>query len=644
MIYGWSGKILRVDLTKRTTFIEDVRPYTESFIGGLGINVKIIYDEVGNDISPFDPENIICIGAGTLTGTPVPSSARSSITALSPRGLLDSSGIGGFIGAEIKYAGYDHIIIKGKSDQPVYLSVTNDGVDIKDATGLWGQDPWQTQQLIKKELGDQDVQCLSIGQAGENLVHFACVITGKLTSAAGRCGMGAIMGSKNLKAVAVRGKGSVAIADPDKYLKACLNMHQSLRKSPVFESRRGCLNDKLVYEKYMKTGGVFVSGNWEDSDWKKDGFEGLLEDPEKFWEDEAQHLQPKGARQPGCFGCPIYHESFFKIPETNDIGSIKCEGWLSFGGSIWMKNRKNVIEAAYLCDKYGLDVTSTGNCISFLMELYHRGLISKEDTDGVPMRRGDLSAVKYALQKIAKQEGFGQHFKKGVAAAAESFDKDLTKYAMQIKGLELSPLELRAYKSVALLASVGKMEQASVLDYGWAGNPVQMEKTAKKIYGKSNTAIPNSYENKALLVSDAEMSHYIGDMLGVCKMFIPWGLTQSYKSIANLLSIATGKEFSEKTLITAAKRIKLLERAFNARRGIRRIDEKPPRKLFEKKVPDGKFKGEVLHPDQFETMLTDYYRLLGCNEEGVPQYEAFENLGLGSEWKIFKDQIDNDEG
>ena len=273
-----------------------MRPYTESFIGGRGINVKIVYDEIRRDIAPFDPENIICIGTGVLTGSPAPSSARSAITAMSPRGLLDSSGIGGFVGSELKFAGYDHIIIQGKSDQPAYINITNDGAEIKDARHLWGKDPWQTQQLLRAELRDRDVQSLSIGQAGENLVHFACVMTGKLSSAAGRCGMGAIMGSKNLKAVAVRGKGSVAVAEPDKFLEGCLAMHHTILESPVYQSKRGCHNDKSIYERYIKDDGLFVSGNWENSNWTEDGFEGLLEDPEKILEGRSTAL--KGERSP----------------------------------------------------------------------------------------------------------------------------------------------------------------------------------------------------------------------------------------------------------------------------------------------------------------------------------------------------------
>ena len=637
MICGWAGKILRVDLTKRRATVEDVRPYVESFIGGRGINAKIIYDEINSEIEPFDPENRICIGPGVLAGTPAPCSSRSTITAMSPRGLLDSSGIGGFIGAEIKFAGYDHIIVQGKTDQPVYLYITNDSVDIKDANHLWGKDPWQTQQLIREELGDRDIQSLSIGKAGEKLIHFACVITGRLTSAAGRCGMGAIMGSKNLKAIAVRGKGSIVLAEPDKYLEACLEMHNFIRESEAYASRRGCVTDKSYYEMYLK-GGKFVTGNWEDSNWSKEGFNGLLEDPDKFWEKEAQHLQPKGAQQPGCFGCPMYHETFFKIPAANDIGRTKCVEWL-LAGMAWLKDRREVIEAVYLCNKYGLDVISTGSCISFLMELHHEGIISKEDTDGIPMKRGDISAVKYAIEKIAMQEGFGEYFKGGVVAAAQFIGKNSEKYAMQIKGLELFPAEIRIFKSIALLASIGKTEQLSLIDYYWADNSEAMEKLAQETFGKRSAAIPTSYESKAILAADSENRHCMGDILGMCKTLIPWGPTQSFKTCAHLLSLATGIKHSEEDLLAAAKRTILIERAFNATKGIRRRDEKPPQRLFVKSVSDGKYKGEILHKEQFEKMLSDYYQLRGCDEEGVPTNAIFEDLGLLSEWNLFKNQM-----
>ena len=273
------------------------------------------------------------------------------------------------------------------------------------------------------------------------------------------------------------------------------------------------------------------------------------------------------------------------------------------------------------------------------MELYHKGIISEEDTDGIPMKRGDLSAVKYAIEKIARQEGFGEYFRKGVVAGAQLIDRDAEKYAMQIKGLELVPVEIRIFKSIALLASIGKVEQLSVVDYYGGDNSEIMEKLAEETFGKKSLAIPTAYEDKALLAVDSENRHCMGDVLGMCKTLIPWGPTQSFRECAHLLSLATGIEYSEETLRLAAKKTILLERAFNAIRGIRRKNERPPQRLFEKAVSDGKYKGEVLDAEQFEKMLSDYYRLRGCDKEGVPEYQIFKEADLLPEWNLFKNQM-----
>ena len=301
---GWSGQILRIDLSDQKPTTEDVIPYTEPFIGGRGINVKIAYDEIGTEISPFDPENRLCVGPGVLAGTPVPGSSRTEITAMSPRGLLDSASIGGFIGAEIRYAGYDNITIQGKSERPVYIYIHDDLVEFKDATHLWGKDPWEAQQMIRDELGDRRVQALSIGRAGENLVSFACITTGKLQSAAGRCGLGAIMGSKNLKAIAVRGTRGIKIARKDEFVGVCQNMHRIVRQAPFFGRMRGCGMDKDIYERYIDIGGKFVTGNWEDSDWRRDGFWNLVDDHEEFWKKHAEHQKPGGSKQPRVLWMP----------------------------------------------------------------------------------------------------------------------------------------------------------------------------------------------------------------------------------------------------------------------------------------------------------------------------------------------------
>jgi aldehyde:ferredoxin oxidoreductase len=635
MAKGWTGKILDIDLSNMKITTKDTLPYTELFIGGRGINVKILFDEIDFSIDPFDPGNILAIGPGALAGTPAPCSSRSTITAISPRGLIDSSNIGGFIGAEIKFAGYDHIFISGKAEEPAYVYVSDDVVKIEDARHLWGKDPWMTQQLIRKELGDRDIQCMSIGQAGENQVHFACIMTGRLTSAAGRCGLGAIMGAKNLKTVAVRGKGSIAVAEPDQYLATALEINKKIRESHFFEGRRGCFDDKLIYKRY-KESGKMVIGNWEDANWIEDGFEKLLEDPEEFWQKKAQHLQSKGSQQPGCFGCPVYHETFFEIPEVGDMGRTKCEEWLSMGSSVWINDRREVNEAAYLCNQYGMDVVSLGNCISFLMELHQRGIISDKDTDGIPMKRGDMAAVRSAVLKIGSQQGFGRLFKKGVAEAAKLIGGGAEACAMQIKGLELFAEEFRAYKSMALLAAVGKTEHYSTIDYTWYNNPEKMERLAIQSFGRKDAAIPNVYEDKACLVVTSENEYYASDILGVCTSFVPRSLTQSINEFATLLSLATGSSYSEDDILEAAQRVLLLERSFNATRGITRKDEKPPIRFFEATVPDGKYKGEILHEDRFEMMLSDYYKLRGCTKEGLPKIDTFKALKLTKEANKFK--------
>jgi len=643
MLYGWSGRILRVDLSNKISSTQDTAPYIQSFIGGKGINVKVVYDEVGAEISPFDSANRLCLGPGVLAGTLAPASSRTEITAMSPRGLLDSAGIGGFIGAEIRYAGYDAVIIQGKAENPVYIYIHDDWVEFKDASHIWGKDPWETQEMIRDELGNRDIQAICIGCAGENLVRFACITTGRLSSVAGRCGLGAIMGSKNLKAIAVRGTRGIRIAKGDEFTQACLEFHNSIRQN-LFEARKSSRADKTIFSRYIDISGKFVSGNWEKSNWHKDGFYNLVDDdPEVFWSKYAEHQQPRGMQQPGCHGCPTFHETYFNIPGNEGIGRTKCVQWLSLSGPIWLVDRKQVIRASYLCDKYGLDAVSTGNCISFLMELYHRGIITEKDSDGIPMRRGDINAIISAIHKIGNQEGFGKLFKNGVLGAAKEIGRGAEDYAMQVKGLELYTEEVRAYKSMALLASVGKIEQYSNIDVEWAQAKEKCEKRAMDMFGRKDAAFTTSYEGKALLVWDSENRHCVTDLLGLCKFIGPWGYTLSLELPAKLLSPATGIDTSEEALLTAAQRVRTLERAFNVVRGIRRKDDIPPKRLFEEPVSDGKFKGETLDKEQFDNMLGEYYTLCGYDADGIPMEETFEKLGLSSEWKALDKVLSKNE-
>jgi len=643
MIKGWAGKILVVDLSSGRITTRNTRDYIEKFIGARGINTKIIFDEACFTDDPFGPDNVLAIGAGVLTGTPCPASSRTTISAISPAGLLCSANIGGFVGPEMKYAGYDNIIIKGASPKPVYLFITNREVLVRDADELRGLDPWETQKVIREELKDPDIQSIAIGKAGENKVSFACVATGKFQSSAGRNGMGAVMGAKNLKAVAFRGKGAISVAEPKQFLQSCLELHARAREHPFFESRRTSVSDKSVFVRQFESGKL-VAGNWEDSNWKEDGLELLKKNPEKIWEEGALHLQNRAknkptGRQPGCHGCPFYHQTFFDIPTASDIVMTKCVQRVAMGPTVWLTDHHELTEAGHLADKYGLDATSLGNCISFLMELSHRGIIDKNDTDGIAMKRGDITAVRAAAREIANQEGFGKWFKEGVAGAGKIIGKGAERCALHVKGLELYPEEARAYKSMALSASVSKVEQFAPLDYGWYSDKKNREAIALKQIGIREAAHPDKYKGKAEILADFEDRTCIGDMLGLCKSYVPWVVTQEYDEFIELIQKLTGIKYNEEAIFNAAKRVNILERSFNAVRGITRKDERPPQRLFDKPITDGRFKGEHLHEDKFQEMLSRYYELKGCDEDGLPTLKTFTGLKLEKEMTAYQRAI-----
>ncbi|MFC1950124.1 aldehyde ferredoxin oxidoreductase family protein [Chloroflexota bacterium] len=633
MSFGWTGQILRVDLSKKESTIEDTEPYTRSFIGGKGINVKVIYDEVGPKVLPYDPENRLCFGPGVLAGTLSPSSSRMKVTTMSPNGLIASAGMGGYIAAEIRHAGYDNIIIQGKSDKPVYLYINDDSVEIKDASHIWGKDTWEAQQIIKGDLGES-VETMGIGTGGENLVSFGSIITGRQSSA-GRGGMGAIMGSKKLKAIAVKGTKEVKIAKLEEFIAASEQAHKWLREHP---SAKGMVEDGDVATIDEALGsGQYYLGNWEgDANWDE---QGELGGGTEFWDQRGISIYE-------CFGCPVGHSTMFKVPGIG-TGSADCVGWQTFGGPVWNNDRKVTFHANYLCDVYGLDCISASSAVSFLMELYHRGIITEKDTDGIAMKRGDEKAIVSVIHKIGKQEGFGKLFRDGVLGAAKAIGKGAEDCAMVVNGVEMYPYEIRAYKSLALASAVAirdAVEENPVIEYNHLGNNEEMVKEAKELYGLEadelkDIAFPSSYEKKPLMVWDTGNRLYVADMLGVCRWMTPWYVTHSFEKWAKLFSLATGRDTTEDELLIAAQRIRTLERAFLVTKGIRRENDTLPERIFKTASPGGVLKGDKLDRQKFDKMVDEYYQLRGWDEDGVPKEETFKKFGLSSELKVFKKRL-----
>ena len=629
MSFGWTGDILRVDLSSKRSWTEPTEPYTRSFIGGRGINVKIVYDEVGDTVTPYDPENRICFGPGPLTGTLAPCSGRMKVTAMAPNGLMASSGIGGFIGAKIRHAGYDNLVIQGKSDEPVYLYINDGSVEFRDASHLWGKDTQDTQQVIKEEVGNS-VETMCVGRAGENLVSFACIVTG-LGSAAGRGGFGAIMGSKNLKAVAVTGSRQIRVSNADQFVPACERAQKDIRELPAMQKTAKEGLGELYSVAAFYDAGQLTLGNWEveDASWDEVGrFDGA----EEFYKQYA-------GRQYGCFACPVNHYHVFHVPEIG-TGTTKCTGWMSFAGNVWNNDRKLMFHANYLCNRYGLDVTATGVAISFLMELYHKGIITEKDTDGIPMRRGDEEAIITAVHEMGKLEGFGKLLRDGVWQAAKTIGKGAEECAMVVKGAELEPYEIRAFKSEALIAAIaaGTLAEGLSVEFAYLGDPASVGEWVEATYGSKEYAVPSVHEGKALIFYDYENRLMVADMLGLCHWIFPRRIP-SFEIPAKLFSLATGRETSWEQLSFAAQRAKALERAFDVRRGITRADDTLPKRMFDTSVPGGRFDGERLDRQMFDKMLDEYYALRGWDEQGIPTEETFKRYGLTSEWRTLGEAI-----
>ena len=632
MSYGWAGQILRVDLSNGESSTEPVEPYTPSFLGGRGISVKILYDEVNPQLSSHDPENKLFFGPGVLTGTPAAGSSRLKVTAMAAGGFLRNSGLGGAIPNAIKWAGYDLIVIQGKSDKPVYLYIHNDSVQLKDASHLWGKDVYETQQIIRNELGES-AEVLCIGPGGENEVAFGS-IHADWGSAAGRCGFGGIMGSKNLKAIAVRGTRGVEIANSEEFLRVT----EEQRKSWI--EHEATIAEMQTADKWLawacQQSGVGALGNFEACDSKTVNITKMDEFADKY-----------GIGPHVCGSCPFAHFLIYEVPGIGR-STAKCTPTFNVTGTLWNDDWKLGFQAYNLCNRYGVDVISTTNIIAFLMELYDKGIITAKDTNGITMGRGDGHAIISAIHKIGKQEGFGKLFKDGVAQGARKIGRDAEKYAMATKEMELQPFEYRLVKQFALATAVNSKDLIDAINervYNWAtalGDQAVKdveERISEELYGTKEAAFPQNYEAAVAPTVAEEGKIAAGDMVGVCKYLIPWFVTERLDIQAKQVSLATGVEVSEADLLFAGQRVVTLERAFNVIKGMRRKDDTLPARFFEEPVPREPHKGERLLKAKFDKMIDDYYALRGYDKDGVPTEETFKKYGLLSEWEVFKKKV-----
>jgi aldehyde:ferredoxin oxidoreductase len=627
MSYLTAGKILRIDLHDKTITTEPTARYEEKFFGGRGLALKMLYDEVVPGTDALGPDNVLIFAAGALTGTFCPTAARTHIAAKSPiSGYAGCCDCGGFWGSELKYAGYDAIVIRGKAEKPVYISIDNEQIEIRDAGELWGKNTLDSQAAIRRELDDPNIQMFCIGPAGEKLIRYATIVHA-LHYAAARTGLGAVMGSKNLKAVAVRGTKGVKLADPVKYFELCKAAHETIRAVPgIAELSQGGQSREL--DVYTETGGMGVA-NYQ-----------------RYYNNGAKPLndfmQTYGIRTLSCFACPISCGLNYAVPGSG-AGAMKCTQYAVLYFSECTDPILN-FEAAVLCTEAGLDVIQIGNVLAWVMELYDRGIITEKDTDGIAMKWGDGRAAIEMIKKIIAREGIGEILGEHYLTAAGRLGKASEDYFIHNKGLGVQHLDLRVAKGSALAGAVSVrdfMRNSPALEMmtfmvpaGEEREQMQMfaDDFALQLAGTAKAANPGEYEGKAAVVKYWEQAGIISDTLGVCKnQGAEAMMPMTPDKYAELYSAGKGVAMTEADLMEAAHRINTLERAFSVREGLTRDEDTLPRRFLQEPAPapEGPFKGVKIDPVKLEEMKTQYYELQGWDPAtGAPTQGTLKKLGL----------------
>jgi aldehyde:ferredoxin oxidoreductase len=606
---GYMGKILRVDLTSRNVTEEPLDERTaRDFIGGAGYGTRIIHDEVPADADPLGPANKLVFMVGPLTGTAFPTTTRYQVCTKSP--LTDmwlTASSAGWWARDFKLAGYDGLIVEGKAEVPVYLWINDGKVEIRDAGALWGLDSDETQQVIKAELGDHNVRVSCIGQAGEKQVLLACVMNDE-QRAAGRGGAGAVMGSKNLKAVAVRGTGRVPVADDAAVKQAAKSVREAIKHHPVVSTFTPYGTAGLLEHSWVS--GDTPNKNWAKGEWRE-GCEKL---------NGRTMAETILVPHQACQGCFIKCARWIKIDE----GRFAMEGpgpeyetLAAFGTMLMNDNLEAVCWANDLANRYGVDTISTGGAIAFAMEAYEKGVITREQA-GCDLTWGNVDAIFQMIEEIGEKRGLGALLGQGVKRAAAELGSGTEDYAVHVKGMEVPYHDSRAYTSMVPVYATGTRGACHM-----HGAAFVMEQGAPR----PDTGVPIgeidrfSREGKSVLAVLSQDKASIVDSLTLC-MICSDGMV--YADMAAVLQAITGEPWDVERVARCGERITNLQRVYSMKCGITGADDKFPRRLLEG-TPDGSHAGQS--PD-FAYMIADYYRERGWDENGKPTPEKLAELGL----------------
>ena len=600
-MFGYGGKYLRVDLTRRR--IEKINldeRMAREWIGGRGFVAKILYDEVPAGADALGPENKLIIAAGPLSGTFWPSAAKLIFGTKSPlTGGYGDSNLGGQLMAELKYAGYDLIVIEGASPDPLYLHIDDGRVELRDGRPYWGKGALETETAMKKDLGER-FQLATIGQAGENRVRYAN-INHEFGRQAGRCGMGAVMGAKGLKAIAVHGTGGIPLYDSDELIRITKSALKHITGHPYFKRFRQYGTTDIT--DWCQGMGVLPTKNFSYGAYEKQA--GLAPEPMR---------EKMLVRDKACFGCPLNCGNYTRSPKYGTyIDGPEYETIGMLGSNCLVDDIEDVQYLNYLCDDLGMDTIAAGGTIGFAMECVEKGVLKKEQLDGIDLRFGNVEAIKALLRKIAYREGVGRMMGEGSRSLSKKLGQKSERYAMQVKGLEFSAYECRG--APAMLLSFMTSDIGAQHTRSWAiVQDMEM--------GRDNV------EGRAKLVKELQTLRPLMEMFGVCRF--PWlEVKLDFGEYVKAFNAVTGFGYSREELFRISEKVWNLTRSFWVREvnDFGRKFDLPPERVYDP-LPSGPAKGMHLTAEKVNRMLDEYYELRGWDKNGIPREAKLKELGL----------------
>jgi aldehyde:ferredoxin oxidoreductase len=578
----------------------------KKYIGGIGLGMHLYLNNSKKGVDPLSPENPLVLSVGPLAATMFPTGGNGhAFISKSPEtgGVAEAVGHGTF-GTELKRAGYDAVVLTGKADKPIYLLIDDDSIELRDASKLWGTAPSETEDVIKNEIGDFYVRVASIGAAGEKLSKIACIINDK-TRAAGRTGLGAVMGSKNLKAIAVRGTNDVAISKPEEFFSMVKEFHERMKGPAAQKYRTMGSTENLMHQNKIS---CVPTRNYNNSHFEL-----------------AENISSTVINQRfvskiiACNSCAMRceHEVVIKDgPYKGTMARIEYDNLWAFGPNLGIDKLNSIIKAAERCNYYGLDAQSVGGVVAFIMDCYEKGILTREELDGIDAHFGNASALLALIEKIGRREGIGALYADGVKAAAAKIGKGSEKLAQHIKGLEVTGYDLRCLKTAALSYAVSFRGA----DHNRSGA------FTVDLRGKVDRFKAEAGRGK--IVKDLEDSFNLIDSLIVCKN-AKGTFYRELEEMAKIYTVTTGLEISPQELELAGERIQALAKLINVREGLTRKDDTLPWKVMNQPITDdGPAKGSVVTADELNLMLDDYYQARGYDKQGIPTKAKLEQLGL----------------